>query len=353
MVEEAGARKPEQTTASKGGAEEETPSYKEAEEAPKQSEGLPGSTPGNPDTGGPRTPTTKVQVIALHTSLVGASASTSISLNNNTHVLCRFLESGTILSFWSDGFTIDAPTYTVEYNSSACDTVFCHGLSCSGRIVETLCLPDTEENLVEFVKNSLPESCKGRCRVVADILKDYGKFGVSAGAEVYDCGENVLQLLSGKTADQTSADSIYAKYLEKDAGMETEFTTQVEVKGYDVEFSFSNWSVVSTMVGDTTKTLAVSMVIDLAKMPGRPCSNEYTRDELLVWGKKYLALSNKKLKKLTAPAIRKEYDWTVINRPETALPIKVSPNQPQKLFTVVKVVTVTGQLLQRKPVAQN
>ena len=151
--------------------------------------------------------------------------------------------------------------------------MFCHGLSCSGRIVETLCLPDTEENLVEFVKNSLPESCKGRCRVVADILKDYGKFGVSAGAEVYDCGENVLQLLSGKTADQTSADSIYAKYLEKDAGMETEFTTQVEVKGYDVEFSFSNWSVVSTMVGDTTKTLAVSMVIDLAKMPGRPCSN--------------------------------------------------------------------------------
>ena len=128
--------------------------------------------------------------------MLGAQSvdSGKISLNNNTHVICRFVDTGTVISFWSDGFTVNSDKYVVEMSSDQA-SVYCPGLSLSGKVEQTITLADNEENIIDFLRQNLPPSCDGKCRAVADLLIAHSRLGICHANLLHAYSNTIEQLL--------------------------------------------------------------------------------------------------------------------------------------------------------------
>jgi hypothetical protein len=63
--------------------------------------------------------------------------------------------------------------------------------------METLTLAETEPNIVEYVRNSLP-ACDGRCRTVADLLIEHVKLGLCHSGEIVEYDQDITEHLSSQ-----------------------------------------------------------------------------------------------------------------------------------------------------------
>ena len=115
------------------------------------------------------------------------------------------------------------------------------------------------------------------------------------------------------------------------------------VEDVSIQTEFLNWSVVSADHHGEIKNLAVTMVLNLSKTPGRPA--DYVKRDLGA----ALGLSQKKTRDLQKPVLYKMYLDRLETNPEIAI---TSKHIARKYAVVVKILTASKtKLFHGKPVA--